>query len=726
MKTANQILITFAAFTLLQTLTARAAMPAAAPVIQVAAAASHSLFVESDGSLWGMGLNDYSQLGGGNYTETSPVETVASNISAVATSHYHTLLLKSDGSLWAVGFNGYGELGDGTTTSRGVPEEIVSNGVTVIAAGDTHSLFVKSDGSLWGMGRNDYGELGDGTYSPYTNAPEPILSRGVVAVAAGSTHSLFLKSDGSLWSMGRNNYGQLGDGNQAPTNSPAKVFPSGVTAIAAGAYHSLFLKSDGSLWGMGENNYGQLGNGTTNNADVPEEIVSNNVTDIAAGSYHSLFLKSDGSLWAMGGDGFGQLGDGASTNHLVPEKIVSGGVIAIAGGDGHSLYVMANGSLWGMGSDYYGQLGEGDTNQFVSTPEQILFVPFGPTLVANGGFERGDLTGWTTSGNFTYSQVTNDPAFVHSGAVGFEAGPLGSLGYLSQTIATIPGETYSLSFWLENDSALSRTEFLVAWAGQTLIDSVNSGAFGWKQVQTTVLATNSSTVIQFGFQNDYGYFGLDDVRLLPQPDLVLNGGFETGDFTGWTPSALGSIDLSAPHSGNYGAALGGQNLGYLSQTLATTPGATYRVSLWMEEPDGFPGYEFQVLWNGQTLYDISNAGILNWTNLQFTVTATSASTVLAFGIQDISGLIGLDDVSVTPVPDIAGISLAGTNVVIHGSNGQFGGTYSLLSSTDLTTPLNLWTPIGSDIPPASGNFTLTATNAVNHSFPQRFFILQLQ
>ena len=55
----------------------------------------------------------------------------------------HSLFLKSDGSLWGMGYNYYGQLGDGTYSTSAPygtnrPEQIVSSGVTAIAAGNSH------------------------------------------------------------------------------------------------------------------------------------------------------------------------------------------------------------------------------------------------------------------------------------------------------------------------------------------------------------------------------------------------------------------------------------------------------------------------------------------------------------------------------------------------------------------------------------------------------------
>jgi alpha-tubulin suppressor-like RCC1 family protein len=357
----------------------------AQPVTKIAAGEDYSLFLKSDGSLWGMGYEYYGQLGDGTYNLDSlyPERTVVSNVTAIATGYWHSLFLKGDGSLWAMGYNNGGQLGDGTYNKTNRPEQIVASGVTAIAAGYYHSLFIKSDGSLWVMGANYYGQLGDGTFNS-TNRPEQIVASNVTAIAAGYGHSLFIKSDGSLWAMGFNKSlqdppqfargcGQLGDGTYNNTNQPEMIVASNVTAIAAADAHSLFLKSDGSLWAMGWNQTGQLGDGTYNNTNQPEMIVASNVTAIAAGDQDTLFLESDGSLWAMGNDGSGALGDGKYivTGPNRPEQIVASGVIAMAGGGAHNLFLKSDGSLWGMGSDSNGQLGDGSTTS-TNRPEQIL------------------------------------------------------------------------------------------------------------------------------------------------------------------------------------------------------------------------------------------------------------------------------------------------------------------------------------------------------------------
>ena len=497
------------------------------PVIQVSAGSEHSLFLKSDGSLWGMGDNTYGQLGIGSTVSGTniPQQIVAGNVTTISAGAFHSLFRKSDGSLWAMGWNEYGQLGDGTFNNQYFPEQIVSSQVGVISAGGHHSLFGEyhepfGPGSLWAMGDNYYGQLGDGTVAN-TNTPQEILATNgfrvaaVSAVAAGDSHSLFIRPGGSLWAMGANNHGQLGDGTTSEQHVAEQIVASNVVAIAAGDGFSLFIMSDGSLWGMGWNEFGQLGDGTTTDQHVPERIVASNVVAIAAGSSDSLFIKSDGSLWGMGQNAFGELGDGTFTERTVPEQILASNVVAAAAGYYYSLFVKSDGSLWGMGWNYTGELGVPGITQ-TNIPIQIL-----PATIVNGGFETGDFTAWTPSGNFSLTDVTKT-GYVHSGRFGAQLGPIGSLGYLSQPVATSAGTAYLLSFWLDTPDGETPSEFQVFWNGTTLFDQTNLPAIGWTNIQLRVTATGAATV-QFGFRNDNSYFGLDDISLVALVQPVITG-----------------------------------------------------------------------------------------------------------------------------------------------------------------------------------------------------------
>ena len=78
------------------------------------------------------------------------------------------------------------------------------------------------------------------------------------------------------------------------------------------------------------------------------------------------------------------------------------------------------------------------------------------------------------------------------------------------------------------------------------------------------------------------------------------------------------------------------------------------------------------------------------------------------------------------IPYMLSTRVSGTNLLINGISGLAGGKYFVLASTNVALPFSQWTPVATNILNTTGNFTMTATNAVNPNVRQEFYILQLQ
>ena len=135
-------------------------------------------------------------------------------------------------------------------------------------------------------------------------------------------------------------------------------------------------------------------------------------------------------------------------------------------------------------------------------------------LVINGDFSSG-VGGWTQAGNLGFTGV--------NGALQYQAGPIGSFGFLSQNLGTSTGSTYTLSFDLQNSGG-DPNGFFVNWDGVTLVSYTDAGGFGWTHYTFTNLSVTGAALLQFGFRQDPGYWYLDNVSVstneTPEPTTL--------------------------------------------------------------------------------------------------------------------------------------------------------------------------------------------------------------
>ena len=328
--------------------------------------------------------------------------------------------------------------------------------------------------------------------------------------------------------------------------------------------------------------------------------------------------------------------------------------------------------------------------------------------------------------------ITPGSGFTATGPVG---GPFSIAAQNFSLTNSGPGSlNWSLintSLWL-NASPSSGT-LAPGGAAATVTVSLNSTAnsFAVGGYAASLSFSNQATHVAQPLQ-----FGLT----VSAPELIQNGGFETGDFTSWTVSNNdnynyvdnGSLtyNLISPHSGFWFAAFGQYSLDgmcTISQTLPTIPGRSYVVSFWWESVDfgyGTVPNEFKVVWNGITQLDQFNSGVFGWTNQRFLLNATSSSTTLQFAFFNDNAFLVLDDVSVTqaPVPMLRTPTKTAGSINLTWS-ALAGLNYQLQYKTNLVTQPN-WINLGGVLNAAGSTVSLTDTNAAANS-PQRFYRVQL-
>ncbi len=328
----------------------------------------------NDGTLLGLGTNQYGQMGDGTVTTVETVKEIANNVKSVSTREFVTMVLKEDGTLWSAGQNGHGQLGDGTKTNISTLKKVAED-VNFVTTSGTHTMIIKTDNSLWGVGENDQGGLGDGTHDVYADKTNFVkIMEDVKSVATGLQTSFILKSDGTLWVTGSNSSGMLGDPSISPYIWNPQQLMSNVIQVSTGLFHSMILKNDGTLWSAGQNAYGAMGSpdtDSTNKITTHIQIMSDIASVSCSDRDNTFMIKTDGSLWGTGSNSEGQLGLDDSV--YSPEKIMDD-VLSVKACNGKTLIQKKNGTTWGMGLQAYGLLGVTDSNQYeIRTPIQVFW-----------------------------------------------------------------------------------------------------------------------------------------------------------------------------------------------------------------------------------------------------------------------------------------------------------------------------------------------------------------
>ena len=287
--------------------------------------------------------------------------------------------------------------------------------------------------------------------------------------------------------------------------------------------------------------------------------------------------------------------------------------------------------------------------------------------ITNGDFEMGDTQGFA---DYSGTTVTKD--VVHGGEYALKSTNTASQ-YQSLTkinpIEVNPNTTYKVTFWYYYaGAAASPSLYLYAQdvTNKINIDSVTltpAKAGTWYEASLE-FETGDYMQISLVWQNrtagSGGTYYLDDIVMVRIPDEtpfddgnMTNGGFETGDKTGWTIYQDTAITSTAAYGGSYGAHLAGSGgWGSLANQVVKIPSNTaYDVSMWVRALKGGVNIEIRDGKGGTSLANLKYTDNA-WTNVVFRVTSTTGELYInLFGLGGgIAETIYLDNVSVKPSP----------------------------------------------------------------------------
>eukprot|EP00934_Nitzschia_sp_Nitz4_P005622 Nitzschia sp. Nitz4//scaffold7_size249615//167735//169435//NITZ4_001191-RA/size249615-processed-gene-0.150-mRNA-1//1//CDS//3329558484//5612//frame0 len=357
--------------------------------------AAHAIALDKSHQAYGWGRNEGLCLGAERESDAPTViatpTIVATNIARAALGKSHTVFLQTDGSLHALGCNKSGQCGwrQSVKQSAILKSCLVPKGVVFsrISCGEDFTVALDNEGVLYSTGSSECGQLGNGETGEYfvsanklafanaygfearkifhhsdpndstrndqqkKTAPLPQDIR-LQEIACGKHHTVAIEAPASnehgtrVFSWGSGNYGCLGHNRQHDEYFPRQVeaFPAGMTGtkVAAGSHSAMVLSEQGHVyfWGVTKSNADaimkpQLVDALANNQHV--------VSHIGAGP-GNVCCSTEGKNTVVWGQGpYGELGLGTKKSSAKPAFVdsLSGvQVLDMACGQGSFLYVV--------------------------------------------------------------------------------------------------------------------------------------------------------------------------------------------------------------------------------------------------------------------------------------------------------------------------------------------------------------------------------------------------
>jgi alpha-tubulin suppressor-like RCC1 family protein len=289
--------------------------------------------------------------------------------------------IAADGTIRGLGQNNYGQLGNGTTTSTTTPTPFgLPANLRAVAAYTNflsiglNTFVLTNTGQVYGAGRNNYGQLGDGSLIDRSNPVQFQLPGGKVAQYIGvlGWGTFVLTTDNYVYATGLCSNGLLGTNYTiagctnrttpavvalpTPTTSDQNTIPT--TNMALDRNNAYLRMNGGRIYGWGANDQGQLATGTNTPSSVPIQIGNYGnggqpkATQVVFDGDAVYVVDDSGALKTAGFNFYGQAG----SQHFPIVNTGSGKCLDNNGGDGLRVQLYAcNGSpaqQWAWNADH--------------------------------------------------------------------------------------------------------------------------------------------------------------------------------------------------------------------------------------------------------------------------------------------------------------------------------------------------------------------------------------
>lgn len=218
----------------------------------------------------------------------------------VACGGSHTVAIDSQGTIYTWGNNSQGQLGCSLDTKAlnapTTPERLREKKVVCVCAGGISTVCALEDGTMfkWGSGfRGRFLERGDSKFPPKPD--HSMVGKKIKHIACEDERYLICTEDGELYSF------RFGDFEARP-NRISLLKGKTITQLACGRYHSMVSTIDGRLYSWGNGDEGRLGHGSEITHTSPflvERFIGHKVVQIASHGGHSVALVASKDSYAM-------------------------------------------------------------------------------------------------------------------------------------------------------------------------------------------------------------------------------------------------------------------------------------------------------------------------------------------------------------------------------------------------------------------------------------------